>query len=240
VLIPFERRGDGSAPRQQASDSRQQTLVSHSPQGVLPRDPGLLRGAGSTSADLGRREASPAMGGDDAAGRGRSGCAARGPFRHILRPADPAPIWSRMPSRRCCAGPAPRRSSPTCAVTSSGRRLVASRRLHSLRGHRWDWLRSTAVAPHNSRRPRFTKRPVQNVEHAVREHGLEYPVGLDSDFVACHADGNRYWPTMYLIDHSHVARRRRRPRSRDKSSLLTKFNGFEPQVRHWSGRRPAR
>jgi hypothetical protein len=45
--------------------------------------------------------------------------------RHIMRPADLAPIWSRMPRRRCCAGPAPRRSSPTCGVTSSGRRMVA-------------------------------------------------------------------------------------------------------------------
>ena len=41
---------------------------------------------------------------------------------------------------------------------------------------------------------------VQNVERAVREHGLEYPVGLDNDFVAWNAYGNRYWPTMYLID----------------------------------------
>jgi hypothetical protein len=65
-----------------------------------------------------------------------------------------------------------------------------------------NWLRSTAVAPHSSRRPRFTKRPVQNVEHAVREHGFEYPVGLDSDFVACNAYGNRYWLTMYLIDRA--------------------------------------
>ncbi len=87
------------------------------------------------------------------------------------------------------------------------------------------------------------KRSVQNVERAVREEGLEYPVGLDNDFVAWNAYGNRYWPTMYLIDragqirythigegqlrpdrncHRHVARRSRRPRSRDKKSLLTK------------------
>src|SRR3954462_7274210 len=41
---------------------------------------------------------------------------------------------------------------------------------------------------------------VQNVERAVREQGLEYPVGVDNDFVAWNAYGNRYWPTMYLID----------------------------------------
>jgi thiol-disulfide isomerase/thioredoxin len=43
---------------------------------------------------------------------------------------------------------------------------------------------------------------VPNVERAVREQGLDYPVGLDNDFVAWNAYGNRYWPTMYLIDRS--------------------------------------
>jgi hypothetical protein len=129
--------GHRSAARQQASHARQQTLVSQSPQGFSPRDPGLLRGAGPTSPGLGRREASPAMYGDDAAVRGRSRCVARRPrFRHIMRLPDLAPIWSRMPGRRCCARPAPWRSSPTCAGTSSGRRMVASRRLHSLRADR--------------------------------------------------------------------------------------------------------
>src|SRR4051812_34114968 len=43
---------------------------------------------------------------------------------------------------------------------------------------------------------------VQNVERAVREQGLEYPVGLDNDFVAWKAYGNSYWPTMYVIDRA--------------------------------------
>jgi hypothetical protein len=46
------------------------------------------------------------------------------------------------------------------------------------------------------------ERSVVNVERAVREDGLEYPVGLDNDFVAWNAYGNRYWPTMYLIDRA--------------------------------------
>ena len=46
------------------------------------------------------------------------------------------------------------------------------------------------------------ERSVQNVERAVREQRLEYPVGLDDDFVAWNAYGNRYWPTMYLIDRA--------------------------------------
>ena len=36
----------------------------------------------------------------------------------------------------------------------------------------------------------------------MREDELEYPVGLDNDFVAWNAYGNRYWPTMYLIDRA--------------------------------------
>src|SRR3954462_15680594 len=43
---------------------------------------------------------------------------------------------------------------------------------------------------------------VRSVERAVREQGLEYPVGLDNDFVAWNAYGNRYWPTIYLIDRA--------------------------------------
>ena len=46
------------------------------------------------------------------------------------------------------------------------------------------------------------ERSVHNVQRAVREHGLEYPVGLDNDFAAWNAYGNRYWPTIYLIDRA--------------------------------------
>ena len=58
----------------------------------------------------------------------------------------------------------------------------------------------TVVGVHS---PEFPfERPAQNVERAVRESVLEYPVGLDNDFVAWNAYGNRYWPTMYLIDRA--------------------------------------
>ena len=58
----------------------------------------------------------------------------------------------------------------------------------------------TVVGVHT---PEFAfERSVQKVERAVREQGLEYPVGLDNDFVAWNAYGNRYWPTIYLIDRS--------------------------------------
>jgi thiol-disulfide isomerase/thioredoxin len=58
----------------------------------------------------------------------------------------------------------------------------------------------TVVGVHS---PEFPfERPAQNVERAMRESGLEYPVGLDNDFVAWNAYENRYWPTMYLIDRA--------------------------------------
>ena len=58
----------------------------------------------------------------------------------------------------------------------------------------------TVVGVHT---PEFAfERSFQNVERAVREHGLGYPVGLDNDFVAWNAYGNRYWPTIYLIDRA--------------------------------------
>jgi hypothetical protein len=58
----------------------------------------------------------------------------------------------------------------------------------------------TVVGVHS---PEFAfERSVPNVERAVREDGLEYPVGLDNDFVAWNAYGNQYWPTMHLIDRA--------------------------------------
>ena len=44
-----------------------------------------------------------------------------------------------------------------------------------------------------------------NVERAVREHGIRYPVALDSEYGTWNAWGNRYWPAKYLIDRrGHV------------------------------------
>lgn len=48
-----------------------------------------------------------------------------------------------------------------------------------------------------------------NVEKAVRDFGIEYPVVLDSNYGTWTAYNNRYWPAEYLIDidgfviHSH-------------------------------------
>jgi thiol-disulfide isomerase/thioredoxin len=43
---------------------------------------------------------------------------------------------------------------------------------------------------------------IENVERAVREQGLEYPIGVDNGFVAWKAYGNRFWPTIYVIDRA--------------------------------------
>lgn len=39
-----------------------------------------------------------------------------------------------------------------------------------------------------------------NVEEAVREAGIEYPVVLDNSYATWDAYDQRYWPAMYLID----------------------------------------
>jgi cytochrome c biogenesis protein CcdA/thiol-disulfide isomerase/thioredoxin len=43
---------------------------------------------------------------------------------------------------------------------------------------------------------------VSNVERAVREHGIRYPVAVDDDYKTWDAYANEYWPADYLIDRS--------------------------------------
>ena len=84
----------------------------------------------------------------------------------------------------------------TFACVSCQRTLPFLRRVHGQ--YQPDF---TVVGVHTP--DRAFERFVQNVERAVREEQrLEYPVGLDDDFVAWNAYGNRYWPAMYLIDRS--------------------------------------
>ena len=83
----------------------------------------------------------------------------------------------------------------TFACGNCQRTLPFLRRMHD--GYQHDLA---VVGIHS---PEFEfERSAQNVERAVREHRLEYPVGMDNDFVAWNAYGNRYWPTMYLIDRA--------------------------------------
>jgi len=49
--------------------------------------------------------------------------------------------------------------------------------------------------------PEFAFEKVQkNVENAVEQFDIKYPVVLDNDFSTWSAYGNRYWPRKYLID----------------------------------------
>lgn len=45
----------------------------------------------------------------------------------------------------------------------------------------------------------FEKDPA-NVAAAIKRHGINYPVGLDNDFVTWRTYGNRYWPHIYVFN----------------------------------------
>ena len=44
------------------------------------------------------------------------------------------------------------------------------------------------------------ERTLDNVERAVREMGIHYPVALDNDYSVWSAFANRYWPALYFVD----------------------------------------
>lgn len=41
---------------------------------------------------------------------------------------------------------------------------------------------------------------LENVQQAVADYGIEYPVALDNGYKTWRAFNNRYWPAKYLID----------------------------------------
>ncbi len=41
---------------------------------------------------------------------------------------------------------------------------------------------------------------MDDIQRYLREHALTYPVAVDNDFATWRRWGNRYWPTMYLVD----------------------------------------
>ncbi|MGW5670863.1 redoxin family protein [Micromonospora sp. NPDC003776] len=43
-------------------------------------------------------------------------------------------------------------------------------------------------------------RQAENIDRAIRDHGLTYPVALDNDFTFWRALGNDAWPAKYLFD----------------------------------------
>lgn len=49
--------------------------------------------------------------------------------------------------------------------------------------------------------PEFAfEKNIDNVQKAMEEAGIEYPVVLDNDYATWRAWGNQYWPRKYLID----------------------------------------
>ena len=55
--------------------------------------------------------------------------------------------------------------------------------------------------------PKFEfEKKQENVEAAVEQYGLEYPVAQDNDFMTWRAYNNRAWPAKYLIDKDGVIR----------------------------------
>ncbi|HEX6027094.1 MAG TPA: cytochrome c biogenesis protein DipZ [Solirubrobacter sp.] len=61
----------------------------------------------------------------------------------------------------------------------------------------------TIVGVHS---PEFTfERKASNVERAIRQNGIRYPVAQDNAMATWNAWGNQYWPAKYLIDaRGHV------------------------------------
>ena len=53
--------------------------------------------------------------------------------------------------------------------------------------------------------PEFAfEREVGNIEAAIAEHGITYPVPLDNDFATWKAYNNRFWPHLFLADREGV------------------------------------
>jgi glutathione peroxidase-family protein len=49
--------------------------------------------------------------------------------------------------------------------------------------------------------PEFSyEKKKQNVEDAMKQFGIEFPVVLDNNYETWNAYGNRFWPRRYLID----------------------------------------
>jgi thiol-disulfide isomerase/thioredoxin len=53
--------------------------------------------------------------------------------------------------------------------------------------------------------PEFAyERDLNNVQRAVRQHKIRYPVAIDNDFKTWKAYNNRYWPNLVLADRQGV------------------------------------
>lgn len=51
-----------------------------------------------------------------------------------------------------------------------------------------------------------TEKDVKNVEKAIKKAGLTFPIAIDNETTMWQRYGNRYWPSVYLIDKEGIAR----------------------------------
>lgn len=55
--------------------------------------------------------------------------------------------------------------------------------------------------------PEFAyERDVNNIQRALEQHDIAYPVPLDNDFQTWRAYENRYWPHLFLADRDGILR----------------------------------
>ncbi len=50
------------------------------------------------------------------------------------------------------------------------------------------------------------EKKTENVEAAIKQYGINYPVPQDNDYATWNAFSNRYWPAKYLIDKDGIVR----------------------------------
>jgi thiol-disulfide isomerase/thioredoxin len=55
--------------------------------------------------------------------------------------------------------------------------------------------------------PEFVfERQVNNIQRAMKKHGITYPVAVDNGFKTWKAYGNEYWPHLFLADRQGIIR----------------------------------
>ncbi|MFB3062535.1 MAG: redoxin domain-containing protein [Candidatus Binatia bacterium] len=55
--------------------------------------------------------------------------------------------------------------------------------------------------------PEFNyERSLKRLQRYIRDHNIKYAVVVDNDFLTWKRYGNRYWPTLYLVDKEGIIR----------------------------------
>jgi hypothetical protein len=52
------------------------------------------------------------------------------------------------------------------------------------------------------------EKKIEKIRKKVKENGMKYPIAVDGSARTWRAWGNRYWPSIYLIDRKGVVRYR--------------------------------